>query len=264
MKLKTEVFLKKNSRIIFNKELAENRFLLRVEALEIAKLATPGQFVQVKQGDYDPLLPRPFAVSLAENGYIEILYEVKGKGSRLLSFAREGELVSLLGPLGRGFTLPDNQDETLMLIAGGIGLAPLRYLSWVAAKKNFSLVVLYGDKNAVRSLPLEELLPRNLPFYSLVEEGGERTGFVTDFLDEVIVRHRPLHFFVCGPRTMLKEVQIKLTSKGFGNAQFCFEERMSCGYGACQGCAILTRNGFKRVCKEGPVFKGEEIKWEEI
>ncbi len=264
MRSKNKKFCLSKSRVILNQELAQRRFLLRFEAPEIAKKALPGQFIQVKVGGFDPLLPRPFAVSWTENDYIEILVEVRGKGSSLLAKAQEGESFNLLGPLGKGFSLPKGNTKNLVLVAGGIGLAPLRFLAWEASKNGYFITLLYGDKNQSCFLPLKKLLPEKVLVRSIVEEKNGQTGMVTDLLKDVIEEFKDSCFFVCGPKAMLKEVYGQLARKKIVRAQFSFEERMSCGYGACLGCVVLTKKGYKRVCLEGPVFEGEEIIWESI
>jgi len=262
--LETKIFLKKDCPVVFNKKISKNRFLLRVKAPEIARAASPGQFVQIKLGDFDPLLPRPFAVSFVEGSFLEILYEVRGKGTHLLSLASKGSFLCLLGPLGKGFVLPEEKSENLVLVAGGMGLAPLRFLTWKAQEKKYSLILLYGDRHPVFRLPLESLFPPEVSFYEIFEEGREKKGLLTDLLSELIGQFLPAHFFVCGPRPMMKKVELWISSRAAGKTQFSFEEKMGCGYGACRGCVIPTREGLKRVCCEGPVFKGEEVDWELI
>lgn len=264
MRLSSEVLCSSQSKVIFNRKFAKNRYLLRLEASKIAKLASPGQFVQIKLGSYDPLLPRPFAISFADKDFIEILFEIRGKGTYLLSEVRKGDFLTLLGPLGKGFFLPKSKGSDLVLVAGGIGLAPLRFLAWKTAFEGFSITLLYGDKNPNFFLPLEDLLPKDIAIYSIAEEGMEKAGLVTDLLNEVIGKFKLAHYFVCGPKPMLKEVQKLFSLKNIKEAQFSLEEKMGCGYGVCLGCVVLTKDGYKRVCCDGPVFKGDEIKWESI
>ncbi len=272
MKLKSKVFycqqskvvFNRKSKVVFNRKVAENRYLLRIKASEIAKLALPGQFVQIKLGSYDPLLPRPFAISFADKDFIEVLFEIRGKGTYLLSEIEKGDFIALLGPLGKGFLLPKNKVSDLVLVAGGIGLAPLRFLAWKTAFEGFSLTLLYGDKNPDNFLPLEDLFPEQVATYSIAEEGMDKAGLVTDLLNEVIGKFNLAHYFVCGPKPMLKEVYKLFSLKNIKEAQFSLEEKMGCGYGVCLGCVVLTKAGYKRVCCDGPVFKGDEIKWESI
>lgn len=264
MKLKSKIFCHPESRVVFNQKIAEGRYLLRIEVPEVARIVSPGQFIQVKLDDFDPLLPRPFAISYVDKEFIDILYEVRGKGTGLLSRIGKGEQITLIGPLGNGFTLPASKTAKLVLVAGGIGLAPLRFLAWKAVNKGYHLVFLYGDKNQKVLLPIKDLLPDKSVIYSITEEGKGKTGLVTDLLKEVIEDFNLSHFYVCGPRAMLKEVQLQFAKKNIVEAQFSFEERMGCGYGACLGCAIPTKNGYQRVCREGPVFKAEEIEWESV
>lgn len=250
--------------VFYSQKFAGNRYLLRIKAPEIAKQASPGQFVQINLSSYDPLLPRPFAISLAKKDFIEILFEVRGKGTHLLSQANKGDFLFLLGPLGKGFLLPEDKASVLVLVAGGIGLAPLRFLAWKAAGEGYSLALLYGDKHPNSFLPLKDFLPEKMLTYSIAEKARSKAGLVTDLLNEVLGKFHSAHYFICGPKPMLKEVQKILSSADITQAQFSLEEKMGCGYGACLGCAVLTKTGYKRVCQDGPVFKGDEIKWESI
>jgi dihydroorotate dehydrogenase electron transfer subunit len=145
-----------------------------------------------------------------------------------------------------------------------MGLAPLRFLAWKAWEKKYPLILLYGDRHPVFRLPLESLLPPEVSSYEIFEEGREKKGLLTDLLAELVEQFLPAYFFVCGPRPMMKKVELWISSRAPGKAQFSFEEKMGCGYGACRGCVIPTREGLKRVCREGPVFKGEEVDWELI
>ncbi len=261
--MKTKAIFAVKGEVLFNQPVAEGRYLMRLKTSEIASVAQPGQFIQLKLSDIDPLLPRPFAISYVNSGWIEVLYELRGKGTHLLAQTAQGEKIRLLGPLGKNFRLPAKK-EPLLLIAGGIGLAPLRFLAQQAFKTGYPVKLLYGEKEKSKLLPLETLLPEGCSFVLVVENGEtERTGKVTDFLPEVFESFQPVCVFSCGPKEMLKQIYLYLVDKKIQSYQCSLEERMACGYGACQGCVVLTTAGYKRVCKDGPVFEGKEIDWKQ-
>lgn len=264
---------------------------------EIASLARPGQFVHVRiTPGLDPLLRRPFSIHAVngQTGGVALLYRVVGRGTRLLAEKKKGEFLDVIGPLGRGFTLPA-AGQRVALVAGGIGIAPLYFfLQTLAGAGNFPDVLL-GARTAEELLlvrEMQELLngvvqkeQRSVkngrpdsPAGSLCPSPGRvmvatddgscgHRGPVTDLLARVLAEKKVEMVYACGPAAMLKVVASLLERYGV-DGEVSLEERMGCGIGACLSCVCKTREGnrrdfsYRRVCLEGPVFKARDVEWE--
>lgn len=208
-----------------------------------------GQFYMVRGWEsLDPFLPRPISIADLEDGKITFLYEVRGKGTHIISTLKKGDNLSVLGPLGNGFDL-EEEGRRIALISGGIGVAPMLYL----AKNLKGKVDLYtGFRN--HSYFIDQIKPYVDNIHISTEDGSEgHKGFVTDLFDP----NKYDLVLTCGPTPMM-EVVIKMCMN-IVPIYFSMESRMACGIGACLGCAIETIRGMERICKEGPVFKGEEV-----
>lgn len=208
----------------------------------------PGQFYMVRGwNELDPFLPRPISICDIENGRIKFLYEVRGRGTHIISRLRKGDKLSILGPLGNGFDF--EAQGKIALISGGIGIAPMLYLA-----KNLSeeIDIYSGFRN--NAYFLDQIRPYVKNIFIATEDGSTgHKGFVTELFN-------PSKYdlvLTCGPIPMMEAV-IKMC-KGIVPIYVSMENRMACGIGACLGCTIETIRGMERVCKEGPVFKGEEV-----
>ena len=267
--------MQKNVRVIRNQRVRGNYFHCVLGVGLLARRCAPGQFINCRvSSGVVPLLRRPFSIHKADaqQGRIEILYEVVGKGSAALSQKKTGEAVDIIGPLGRGFALNDIQEESgkdSILVAGGMGVAPLFYLAQelkesLAKKKNKSKInVLIGAKTSDHILCARGLRELGCSVSIATDDGslGFR-GKVTDLLRRVLRErgHRIAGMYACGPHPMLSALS-KLAHIYAIPAQVSLEAHMACGFGACLGCAVATIDGYRRVCKEGPVFDAEEIVW---
>ncbi len=246
-------------------------WLMWLKCPEIGGEAVPGQFVMVRCGA-ESVLPRPFSLHrVNDNGDIALLYAVweDGKGTGWLSRRQAGEKIELFGPLGNGFSVSPDSGR-LLLVAGGMGIAPLRFLADVAVRQKKSVTLLMGASSAEHLLPdaspPQELPTAGIPSFNIdivkVTEDGSAgfKGLVTELIVNYIDRVDQV--FACGPagmyRTMaaLSESFPKLKS-----AQVSLETRMACGLGTCYGCTIKTRRGLAQVCRDGPVFELEDIDW---
>ena len=245
--------------LIEKKVSAPGYCFLTFRAPYIAETAEPGQFVMVYMPpEHKYMLPRPFSVHLADrsSGTFSLLFEVKGTGTDLMFKAVEGSTWKITGPLGRGFpALPPDA----LLVAGGIGMAPLAFL---AASTELPRTLLFGGRDAAQLACLPGVLELpNLTTIEVTEDGSRgQKGLATDYLPELLLSVQAL--FACGPRPMLSIIK-ELCLHEKVPAWFSMEERMACGIGACVGCAVQTREGYKRACSDGPVFPAEEVLFNE-
>lgn len=253
--------------VISNRKVAGDTFFLELESRKIAVAARPGQFVMVRAGaGLDPLLPRPFSICSVRDGErIHILYRVAGKGTEVLSRVPPGGRVSVLGPLGRGFGIPPST-ESALLVGGGIGVAPLVFLH--TSIPDGRSVFLMGFPNLDGMIPLEVLGISPAHVQPATEDGscGYR-GIVTELIEphlSGLADPRRVRIYACGPPAMLRRVARLALDHGVP-CEVSLETRMACGLGACQGCVVRAVPGmpgpYHRVCREGPVFRAEEIDW---
>jgi dihydroorotate dehydrogenase electron transfer subunit len=214
----------------------------------------------------DPLLARPFGISSVKRSSIEIVYRVVGKGTTMLSTMKPRQVLDLLGPLGKGFPLPDKGTVPVM-IAGGSGFPPLHFFAQRAGSRAHLLI---GSRNKECLPPqgiIKDLKSMVAKVHVVTEDGsaGAR-GTTTDILDSFLKKNEQKNRFVlyaCGPHAMLAAVS-KIAGEHFIPCYVSVEERMACGLGACMGCSIPQKaGGYKRACKEGPVFDACEIDWSE-
>ncbi len=267
------------AKLIKNVAVTQKYYKIILSCLQIAKVVKPGQFVNVKvSDDCQPLLRRPFSIHRVNGSNIEILFEVVGKGTEILSQKKVGGYLDIIGPLGNGFdySLYAKRYTQPILIAGGMGVAPLLFLAEKIVTSQESQVtskpiVLVGAKAKGQVLCEKEFKDLGCEVKIATDDGSRGfKGRITDLLKKTLPRatsHEPRAIYACGPRPMLKEIAV--ISKTYNTpAQVSLEEHMACGIGACLGCAVKTRYAirdtryeYKRVCKEGPVFKAEEIIW---
>jgi dihydroorotate dehydrogenase electron transfer subunit len=252
-------------KIIENKSPARGFYKMRLGSAYLAKNSKPGQFVEIKcSADGEVLLRRPLGVHRILNGGIEVLYEVVGKGTELLSRKRPGDIVDIIGPLGNGFSIKqitNHKRRTTILVAGGIGVAPLVALAEELKKKRIRAMVIIGAKTKSHILCEDEFKSLGCEVKTTTEDGSKGTkGRATDLLRTTNDERRTT-IYACGPAAMLKSVA-KIAEAKQVPCQVSMEERMACGVGACLGCPVKVKiGGYKMVCKDGPVFNAKEIAW---
>lgn len=261
-----------NARVISNEEVLHCEgavyFLMQLEAAAIAAAGRPGQFLMLKCGK-NSLLRRPLSIhSASADGRVQLLYQVgvaaeggaEGKGTVWLSKLRKGDGVDVIGPLGNGFNIAAGS-RSLLLAAGGIGIAPLGFLAERALSAGLEVVLLMGARSAAGMLP-QNMLPSGTNCVFTTDDGSKgRKGLVTDILPQYLERADQV--FACGPQPMLERMAA-MPAAGSRPVQVSLEVRMGCGTGACYGCSIRTLRGMKRVCREGPVFDIKDIIWQEV
>ena len=228
---------------------------LVLEAPYIAGRARPGQFALFYlPGEHRYHLPRPFSFFKTDpdRGRFSVFFQIKGLGTDLLAKAEPGEKWKLLGPLGSGFP-PLNTGA--LLVAGGIGIAPLAFL---AASSAVPRTLVYGARTAVDlSCPAEELDLPGLTVVETTDDGSRgRKGTATEQMAAFLPACSAV--FACGPRPMLAAVAASCREASV-EVWLSLEEQMACGIGACVCCAVETSFGFKRVCHDGPVFSAGEV-----
>ena len=234
---------------------------IRLNCPEIAQEAQPGQFVMVSCG-VDCVLPRPFSIHQVINQEdLELYFAVleDGKGTDWLSQRKVGDKIAVIGTLGNGFNISP-QSHNLLLVAGGMGIAPLYFLAEEALKRGLSVTLLYGT--AIKNWYVQEYLASEIPIISATEDGSiGKKGRVTDLLPDFTDWADQI--FACGPMPMYKAMA-QMPELKDRYVQVSLEVRMGCGRGVCYGCTIKTKHGLKKVCEDGPVFDLEDIIWDEL
>jgi len=250
------------ARIKSHKELNKGCFRMKIEAPLIARSALPGQFLHIRcAGSNDPLLRRPISIHRIGSDDIEILYSVVGRGTGILSRKVPGELLDVIGPLGNGFRVAEDSASLKLLVAGGMGVAPLLALAERlprAAKGEKRFIAVLGARTRNHILCEDDFRKIGGEVHIATEDGSKgKRGLATELASEIVnsgqCRLKDLCIYCAGPVAMIKAL-CPLVKGCSLESQASLEERMACGVGACLGCAVETRSGFRRVCKDGPVF----------
>ena len=232
----------------------------------IAAAVRPGQFIHLRIPDlHGAVLRRPFSLYRAAGDKLHILYKSVGLGTAAMNRLEDGCEVSVLGPLGNGFTL-ELEGRSPVLIAGGYGVAPLYYLAEKLPVKGRLLV---GGRSAQDILLVDEFKKLGWQVEVATDDGSAgRHGLVTVLLDELLKTCATISpvFYACGPDGMLKALAQRALERGLP-AWLSLDKHMGCGVGACLACVTRIRNedgteSWKRVCKDGPVFSAREVVWE--
>ena len=267
-----------------NSQLIKNHYLLTLQPLEKIKKPAPGNFFMISVDDgLDPLLKRPFSIYRSAAGEIQIIYRVVGKGTTILSNRKAGDTLEVIGPLGNKFPLKKTQ-KNIILIAGGLGIAPILSLAEAATPPAPSLVkgginrtqvkgkaketkplLFYGARTKKEVICMDELKAIGIdPVISTDDGTLGKKGNIVNVLKRFITHHASnitdYSFYACGPEPMLKALY-PLAEKYNLNMHVALEQNMACGLGTCLGCVVNTIKGYKRICKEGPVFPIKEIVW---
>lgn len=254
--------------VIDNCKVSAGFYRMSVKSAYLAKNTRPGQFFEVKCPDGSgAFLRRPLGAYRINKNGVDMLYEVVGKGTLALSKMKADQELDMIGPLGNGFDLPATNARrlTTILIAGGIGVAPLVALA-ESLKKHGNITAIIGACKRSHVLCESDMKNTGAKVLVATEDGSKGTkGLVTDLLVKVLSTasgQRPTTIYACGPIGMLKAVAA-IAVKHNIPCQVSMEERMACGVGVCLGCPVkMKKTGeYKMVCKDGPVFDAKGIAW---
>ncbi len=234
-----------------NEKLTDNIYKMVLEG-DTSDITACGQFINIKLDGF--YLRRPISVCDCDENSVTVIYKVVGNGTELMSNLSARDKLDVLTGLGNGYDLSLSGDEPLLL-GGGVGVPPLYMLAkkLIEQCKTVSVVLGFNTKSEVFYEQEFKDLGCNVAVTTVDGSYGIK-GFVTDAYPE-----NYSYFYTCGPEPMLKAIYKTSVTSG----QMSFEERMGCGFGACMGCSCKTITGYKRICKDGPVMKKEEILWED-
>ncbi len=252
-----------NSPVVELSEIQKAIFLQKIKSPEIADQILPGQFLNIKVTEgYAPLLRRPFSICDVEDENIFLMFNIYGEGTRILSCKQKGQLLNILGPLGKGFNYNTDFDLAVF-IAGGLGAAPFPYLTRKLKDKK-DIISFVGGRTQ------SDVIKYNFLNYLVATEDGTEgfKGNVIDLFEQEIKKYlnRRIKIFACGPNGMLKALSDSL--KRLNNltnnitCEISTESAMACGFGICQGCPIQDANNSEHyylICKDGPVFNVNDV-----
>jgi len=264
--------------VMANDEVARGIFLMQLHAPAITAVVQPGQFVNIQTQaqsvtQLTPLLRRPFSVCQIERseGRIAVLWKAIGLGTRLLTRHRPGTVLSVIGPLGRGFQLPQ-QEARVALVAGGLGIAPMPILAAALQQRGLSFTALIGCRTATELWGQQELQQLGGTVMLATDDGSAgHQGFVTGLLEQWLSQPAAgaaRQVYACGPMPMLKRVA-ELCRAANLVAQVAVETIMGCGFGICMGCNLEPAQGVQQfgryllACLDGPVFDSDRIRYDQ-
>lgn len=246
-----------NVEIVQSYELGNSVYIVQVHAPEIASIAKPGQFCNIKVSvSTYPLLRRPFSICDVEGELVTFMFNVYGEGTRMLAHKKVGETLDVLGPLGNGFELYNDYD-TAVIAAGGLGSAPFAFFTRLipAGKKIYSFV---GGRSA------NDVITYGMKNVLIATDDGSKgfKGNVVELLgaNKELLNSQNIKIFGCGPTAMLRSLKDFCIANNY-NCEVSTECAMACGFGICQGCPIeaLDKEGYYLVCKDGPVFNIRKV-----
>lgn len=246
-------------KVVSNQKLSDKFYCLSIDAQSVLATILPGQFVHLRVADgLEPFFRRPFSV-YHNKKYLKVFYEVVGPGTKILSQKVKGDDIDVLGPVGNSFILPAENIKQVVMVAGGIGIAPFLMLSDWLKKKKIELILLYGGRSKGHVYPMKEFKANGCKIYVTTDDGSVGIkGRVSKLFDKINPDPATTFLYTCGPKPMMASVQQFAKHNGIAGQAAC-EEVMACALGACLGCSIKTTNGYKTVCYDGPVFDLQEV-----
>lgn len=267
--MKESKYYEVKAEILSFKEECEGIVSCVVRSGEIARKSLPGQFITIqvnRDNDNTPVLRRPFAISHINDDTFEFIFDIVGKGTEFLyKIIKTEKYINILGPLGNGFYLEDSSNEKL-LIAGGIGIAPIKRLAKYFSDNKCKTTLIWGNRDKTGFFDIEFYKDLNLNVLNSTDDGS--MGFKGNVLqilkseiqNKNIINLSDYDIFVVGPNPMMKAVSDFIEEIGH-TCQVSLETPMACGIGVCQGCAVRKKDGdgYQLVCKDGPVFYSNKI-----
>mgnify|MGYP001159218826 CR=1 FL=1 len=244
-------------KIIENIQIANNYYLMKVNGDKMAKYSKPGQFFMLQCKDHSKVLRRPISLHNVDENILEFYYEALGNGTKEFTKLSIGETINIQGPLGNGYDV-DIKNKNIIIVGGGMGMAPLKYLIKNLDESN-KVIFIAGGRNAQAIKIIEKFNFKNIKIEIATDDGSIGIkGNTVDLLKEKIKNKKIDIIYTCGPHPMMLAVA-EVAKENNIRCQISLEERMACGIKACVGCSILTKNGMKKVCHDGPVFESTDI-----
>lgn len=233
--------------------------VLWLDSPHLGRSAVPGQFVHLRTGPtWDPLLRRPISIFRIRPDGVSLLVRAVGRGSDLIARTPPGAWLDCLGPLGRGFSL-DRHSRRLIMVGGGYGVAPLIGLAERALPRGAEVVLLVGAATAEHVFPADGV-PPEVEYHTATMDGSlGHHGYVTELVPRFLDWADAL--YACGPHGMLESLAAVCRVRPSLPVQLAMEQHMGCAMGVCLGCVTPTVRGYRRVCRDGPVFPAEELVW---
>ena len=253
--------------LVQKEQLKNNIFKFSVKAPEVVNNAKPGNFIEIRVSNQtEPFLRRPISIYNLdkENGILEFIFQVKGKGTKILANKEIGECIDIIGPLGFGTFKYENYNN-IAIIGGGIGVFPLYELSKCAKSENKTVNTYLGFRNEEYVVLEKEFKSVSNKLIITTDDGSYgKEGFAINFLKEDLEKQKVDCIYACGPLPMLRAIRTLSIEKAIP-CQISLEEKMGCGLGVCLGCAVKTARSTKEnpeywhVCKGGPVFQAKDV-----
>lgn len=255
------------AKLVKKEKLLDGLYKFSLETKEIVDIVKPGNFIEIRINEnLDPFLRRPISIYNIEKekSIIEIIFQVKGKGTELLSKKQEGDFIDIIGPLGNG-VFKFEKHKNIAVIGGGIGIFPLYELTKEAKELNLNIDTYIGFRNK-ELVVLEKEFENTSNNLTITTDDGsyKNKGFAIDYLKENLKTKKVDCIYTCGPLPMIKAVKA-LAEENNIECQISLEEKMGCGLGVCLGCAVKTAESSKEdpqyvhVCKDGPVFESKSV-----
>ncbi len=248
--------------VLENINISNNYFLLKVLTKKLCTNAKAGQFFMIKSNDNSRILRRPISLHNIDGNILEFYYEALGSGTYEISNLRPNDVINIHGSLGNGFsTTPINKN--IVVIGGGIGIAPMKYLiKSLLPNNNITFIAGASDSHSIKIVERFNF-PNVHNIITTLDGSTGITGNVIDALNPILEKNNIDLIYTCGPFKMMEAVA-RLSHKHNILCEISLEERMACGIKACVGCSIITKNGMKKVCYDGPVFNSLDIIEENI
>jgi dihydroorotate dehydrogenase electron transfer subunit len=247
--------------VLNNYAVDDKHYVINLTSKVIANFAVPGQFVEVLASKQtDPLLRRPISIYEVnkEEGTFSLLYRVVGKGTDLISKIEIGSVISVVGPLGKGFAVEKGQ--RVLVTAGGIGVAPLKFLADYLKENLIEYKLVFAARNKEHLVNFDNIRKEVNDLQCVTEDGSiGASGLVTDAIRVIMQQEEFDLICACGPNPMLEAIA-KLGQELKLPTQVSLESHMACGFGVCLGCIVPATDGsYVKVCNDGPVFPGDRI-----